>query len=126
MTGAGEPMSVDEVADEGATERDRQHLQSAADAEEGYVDHGSRRAHQRHLVVVSLAIDVQRRGGIAAVEAGVHVAASGEHQCVDEVEQVDGVAGRQDHRAAPGGGDRSAYARGVPVTSSSTCGRGTA
>ena len=112
MTGAGEPVRVAEVADEGAAERDRQHLQSAADAEEGYVGRG-RRADQRDLVVVRARSTSERRGGIAAVEAGVDVAATGEHQGVDEVEQVDGVAGRQDHRTAAGGGDAARRTRGA-------------
>ena len=126
MAGAGESVRVAEVADEGAAERDRQHLQTSADTEEeDDADHGSR-ADQRHLVVVPRTVDIERRGRVAAGEPlGVDVAAARQQQGVDEVEQVDCPAGRKYHRAAPAAAIRSAYARGVPVTSSSKCGRGT-
>ncbi len=100
-----------EVGDEGSAEGDHEHLQAAAHPEQRYA--GSRGGvDQSDLVVVARPVDVQRRRGVAAVAGGVHVGAAGEDEGVDQVEQVDGPAGREDQRPPARGGAPGRRTRG--------------
>ena len=93
-----------EVREEGSAEGDHEHLQAATHAQQRYA--GRRGGvHQSDLVVVPRPLDVQRRRALAAVAGRVHVAAAGENERVDQVEQVDGPAGREDQRPPARGGD---------------------
>jgi hypothetical protein len=112
------------VGDERPAEGYDQHLQPAAHPEQGYAGRGGR-AYQRQLVLVARAVDVERRGRVAAVERWVDVAAAGEHECVHQVEEPHRAAAGSTSGRPPAAATRSTYGRGVPVTSSSTCGRGT-
>ncbi len=92
------------MLDQGAAERDDEHLEAAADTQDGYAGECGR-AHEGHLVVVPAAVEVEPGRRVAAVTPRVDVAASGEHERVDEVEQPGRVAGREDQWPAARGRD---------------------
>ena len=82
---------VGQVLDQGATERDVEHLHPTADPEHRHVAL-HRAAHERDLGLVALRDGaVRRRVGLGAVQRRIDVVAAGEDQPVDQVERLVGV-----------------------------------
>jgi hypothetical protein len=78
-----------EVLHDGAAERGREQLQSAADAEDGNLSVGSQ-PHEEQLLQVAAGVDAaQMRRGLFADEQRVEVAAAAEDECVEGLEHAD-------------------------------------